>query len=344
MPLYFKQGDLFEQDVDAIVNTVNCVGIMGKGVALEFKRRWPDNYLAYKRVCAENELSPGKLFIHQTRDLFSNDPLRYIINFPTKSHWRSKSKIEYIDLGLDALLRELDLLDIRSIAMPPLGCGNGGLSWSAVKSLIESKLQNHKANIIVLEPKDKLESLEQDVEPISMTLQRAALFKTLGELEDVFLGGFDRLSIQKIVYFLQEFGVKYGLEFNRSFFGPYFYGLKRACATFDRLGLISGFSSEERTSHVSAGGHASADEFLEQTGQREYVEKLVRRLSQLIDGYESPYGLELLASVHHFAKHRKVEEGQIVEELNNWTEESRNKFSSIAISAAYGRLKEDRVI
>jgi len=129
-------GDLLSADAEALVNTVNTVGVMGKGIALQFKQAFPDNYSAYEAACKRGQLEVGKMFVF-CRDTF--DDRRIIINFPTKKHWRGKSKIKDIQSGLRALIEVVKSKGIRSIAVPPLGCGNGGLDWNEVRPLIEKR-------------------------------------------------------------------------------------------------------------------------------------------------------------------------------------------------------------
>jgi len=132
----FRRDDLLKADADALVNAVNTVGVMGKGIALQFKKKFPENFRAYERACKKGEVQVGKMF---TVPLEKVANPRYIVNFPTKRHWREKSRGEYVREGLEDLLREIERLDIRSIAVPPLGCGNGGLDWEAeVRPLIEA--------------------------------------------------------------------------------------------------------------------------------------------------------------------------------------------------------------
>src|SRR5690606_34949129 len=133
----FKKGDLLNADVEALVNTVNCVGIMGRGIALQFKKMFPDNFSAYSDACDANELEPGKMFVFSTGQM--TNP-KYIINFPTKRHWRGNSKLEDIESGLGALRKEIVERGIRSVAVPPLGSGLGGLPWPAVKQRITEAL------------------------------------------------------------------------------------------------------------------------------------------------------------------------------------------------------------
>ncbi|NEO84017.1 MAG: macro domain-containing protein [Spirulina sp. SIO3F2] len=127
------QGDLLQAPAEALVNPVNCVGVMGKGLALQFKRQFPDNFQKYKQACAEQMVQPGKML---TISLPNDRHPHYIINFPTKRHWRSKSRLEDIQTGLADLIATVERLKIQSIAIPPLGCGLGGLSWAIVKPLV----------------------------------------------------------------------------------------------------------------------------------------------------------------------------------------------------------------
>jgi O-acetyl-ADP-ribose deacetylase (regulator of RNase III) len=125
----FVRGDLFEADVEAIVNAVNCVGVMGKGIALEFKKRFPNNFKAYQTACDVRELQLGRVLIH---DQGPTAKPRYIVNFPTKDHWRDASRLEDVRSGLDSLAAEIQRRQIASIAIPALGCGLGGLAWLEV--------------------------------------------------------------------------------------------------------------------------------------------------------------------------------------------------------------------
>ncbi|MVA72232.1 Appr-1-p processing protein [Agrobacterium vitis] len=344
MTLVFEKGDLFSQPAEALVNTVNCVGVMGKGVALEFKKRWPDNYKAYKRVCDAQELAPGRMFVFDRGQLFHEDGPRYIINFPTKDHWRAKSKIEYVSDGLDALVDEIKKRNISSIAMPPLGCGNGGLDWKDVRPLIETRLSAlPDVHVIVLAPRDAEDEPEHSLGKFTMNYERAVLLKSMGDLEGYFDGNFDRISLQKIVYFLQALGIPFNLQFSRNLHGPYSESLRKALIAFEKLGVIKGFVSGDRQSHVTPGAYAAADEYLKESENS--GADVIERLGKLIQGYESPYGLELLSSVHWLAvkeKHYPVE--KIIEAMQDWNENKRNTFGENVIRLAYERLKDDALV
>ena len=147
-------NNLLAENVEALVNTVNCVGVMGKGIALQFKKTFPKNFKAYAAACLKNEVQIGDMFVFETGYIVYP---YYIINFPTKRHWKNKSRLEYIDAGLISLVEEIHLRNIKSIAIPPLGCGLGGLDWHDVQSKIENALQQiTNLKIIIYEPKKDL--------------------------------------------------------------------------------------------------------------------------------------------------------------------------------------------
>lgn len=344
MTIRTKKGDMFSEPVEAIVNTVNCVGVMGKGVALEFKNRWPANFLAYKELCNAKGLKPGQMYVFDTKELFASEGPRYLINFPTKAHWRSKSKIEYIENGLDALADVIREYGITSIAIPPLGCGNGGLDWADVRPLIEAKLSPlNSVDVILFAPKHAEDEPEHVHSGLQMTFPRALLLKALNDLERYFDGSLDRISLQKIAYFLQALGVDFKLKFARNLHGPYSEALKLAYVALENHGMISGFMTGDRQTHVTNSGCAVADEFLDKPDIA--AADIIDRLSKLVQGYESPYGLELLSSVHWLAHHEghfPVE--KIIEQMMGWNESKRNTFSEDAIRGAYDRLQEDGLL
>ena len=146
--IQFTRGHIFAQPAEAIVNPVNCVGVMGRGLALQFKRRHPDAFLAYRHACAERNVRPGRMFMFDT----GRGRPRWIVHFPTKRHWRDRSTIGDIEAGLRDLAAAVARHGIRSIAVPPLGCGLGGLDWHAVRPLVTASLAGTSATVIVLEP------------------------------------------------------------------------------------------------------------------------------------------------------------------------------------------------
>lgn len=343
MAVIYKQGDLFLDQSEAIVNTVNCVGVMGKGVALEFKRRWPENFKQYKKVCSAKQLTPGKVFIFDRGTLLDQGNPRYLVNFPTKNHWREKSKLSYIEEGLDDFIKQLIKLDIKSVALPPLGCGNGGLPWEEVRALIEEKLSSIEGiDFIVYGSKNSIAKPEYEVQSHKMTYERAILIKTIGEFEKFFGGYLTRISLQKTVYFLQAMGLNYQVKFAKNEHGPYSENLKSAFKSMEAQGFIEGFEKHEVQATPSA--FAEAEEFLSSDSSEDNAnaQKLIDRLALLIEGYESPYGMELLSSVHYLVHtEKKPSCNEVVKAIQCWNDHKNNKFTPPSIEAAYKRLAED---
>jgi len=344
MTIEFKNGDMFDEPTEAIVNTVNCVGIMGKGVALEFKRRWPENFKKYKRLCADKKLSPGEMFIFDNNNFLSSENHRFLINFPTKRHWRSRSKIEYVKDGLVDLVEQVRRLGIKSVALPPLGCGNGGLEWSDVRPLIEdaaSKLP--EVHFVIFGPAQQAKHVEQAGIPSDLTTGRASMMVAFAELEKYFGGHLTRLTAQKIAYFLQVLGIDFGLKFSKNQYGPYSETLHLAFKAMEAKHYIEGYTSDDRKVVVTHGTYAAADEHLKSKGSD--ISDTIRKLSLLIEGYESPYGMELLSSVHFLS----VSEGITTQPemslaLEAWNDHKRDSFPEPAVTAALERLKDDGFI
>ena len=213
----YKTGDILAESVDALVNSVNCVGVMGRGIALQFKNAYPENFKAYFAACKRNEVKPGHMFVFETGYLASP---RYIINFPTKRHWRGNSRIEDIDAGLVALAQEIKERDIRSIAIPPLGSGLGKLDWQAVRQRIEEGLQElTEVRVIVFEPGGGPADgkVNQSTDVPRMTPGRAALVGLMDQYVRSLLDtSATLLEVHKLMYFLQEAGEPLRLKYQRN--------------------------------------------------------------------------------------------------------------------------------
>lgn len=344
MSVTFKTGDLFLDKSEALVNTVNCVGVMGKGVALEFKRIWPENYNAYKKVCGAKELRPGRMLIFELMSLFGKSEPKFIVNFPTKDHWREKSKLEYISKGLDALVLDIKKYQIKSIALPPLGCGNGGLDWNVVRPMMLERLsQLEDVNVSIYGPLEVVDDPEYVESRLKMTRERAVFLKAIAELETPFDRALDRLSLQKIAYFLQVMGVPLNLDFNKNLYGPYSDALKKAVVALESdYKLIAGFQAE-REVHVTPAGYAAAEDFLK---SNEHSEAVIESLAKLVDGFETPYGLELLSTVHKVATSSdgKGDIKRITSEMLALERNKRNVFPEDEIRLAFKRLKDDHLL
>ncbi len=298
----FKTGNILKDKSEAIVNTVNCVGVMGKGLALQFKKAYPHNFKKYKSACNKGLVTPGQMFITESKDMFTS---QWIINFPTKKHWKGNSKIEYIDNGLKDLVNNIKDLQIKSIAIPPLGSGLGGLEWNIVKGkILEAVNDLTNVEIHIYEPKGNplASSMPINTERPNMTRGRALLIKLL---EFYFNKGYEcsKIEAQKLAYFLQESGVNLKLRYKAHLFGPYADNLNHVLEKIDGH-FITGFGDRVNTSEIMLikSSIAKANNFLE--GDNE-AKTCLARVEKLIEGYETPLSMEVLATVHWILKHEK---------------------------------------
>ncbi len=300
-------GDILKADAEALVNTVNCVGVMGRGIAMQFKKAFPENFRAYKAFCDRKALHPGAMFVFGLGRL--ENP-RYVINFPTKLHWRSKSKIEDIHKGLGALVHEVRQRGITSVAIPPLGCGLGGLDWSTVRKLVEKAFSDlSDVQVLLYEPKGApapTEMINRTKRP-NMTAGRATLLglmqRYLAGLMDVCLS---LLEIHKLMYFMQEAGEPLKLQYVKARYGPYAKNLGNVLSHIEGH-FITGYGDggDDPSKQVVYRQEAvnAAEMFLrEHPKTRERFDRVV----ELISGFETPYGMELLSTVHWVAKHERA--------------------------------------
>jgi len=338
----YKTGNILEEDVEALVNSVNCVGVMGRGIALQFKKAWPDNFKSYAAACKRQEVQPGRMFIFETGRL--TNP-RYIINFPTKRHWRGKSQIEDIEAGLHALVQEIVQRGIRSIALPPLGAGLGGLEWQEVRRRIEEVLgQLDQVHVIIFEPSTEPEKLPTSMRKGKippMTPGRAALVglmdRYLSGLLDPFVS---LLELHKLMYFMQEAGEPLKLRFTKGPYGPYADNLRHVLSAIDGY-FVSGYGvggdQPDKVIELVPGAIEDARRVL---AERPKTRERFERVSRLVEGFESPYGLELLATVHWIMTREapSTEEG-IVDRFYDWADR-KQRFSQDQIRLGVKVLKE----
>lgn len=318
----YKSGDILREEADALVNTVNCVGVMGRGIALQFKNAFPRNFQAYAAACKNDKVKPGRMFVFETGQLTSP---RFIINFPTKRHWRGKSRMEDIELGLDHLVETIRTHKIRSIAIPPLGSGLGGLDWSEVKTRIEAKLGClSDVQVIVYEPRGApgTDKMVHNREAPKMTAGRAALV----ELMDRYLRGLldpfvTLLEVHKLMYFMQEAGEPLKLKYKPAPYGPYAENLRHVLNTIEGhmvSGYADGGDAPNKQLKLVPGAIEEARAFLK---QHPTTSARFDNVSALVEGFESPFGLELLATVHWILKHeapRSTEE--VIQRTYAWSD------------------------
>lgn len=336
----FRTGNILEAYVDAIVNTVNCVGIMGRGIALQFKNAFPDNFKAYAAACDRNEVQPGKMFVYETGQLSP----RYIINFPTKRHWKGKSRIEDIDAGLIDLVRVIKDHEIRSIAIPPLGSGLGGLNWSDVRPRIVAALEGvPDVAATVYEPSSAPDSatLARNRKVPNMTPGRAALVvlmqRYLNGLMDPFV---TLLEAHKLMFFMQEAGEGLRLKYRKANYGPYAENLRHVLSSIEGH-LVAGYSDgdDDPTKRLSLvpGAYEDADRFL---AEQDETRKRFDRVAKLVEGFETPYGLELLSTVYWVAKNEGAQSlSDVQTKFYDWNDRKR-QFTPEQIALALSVLSE----
>lgn len=340
MSIQLTHGDLLQQDdVDAIVNTVNCVGVMGKGIALQFKNKWPDNFDSYQAACRAAEVRPGKMHVF---DAGAYAQPHYIINFPTKDHWRGNSKMSFIKDGLRDLVDQVQRLGIKSIAVPPLGCGNGGLNWDDVRPLIVKAfeaLPDVEVRLFVPGAAPKAKAMEVRTARPKMTAGRAAILKAIDTYRELNYG-LSKIEVQKLGYFLQVAGQDLKLRFEKHTYGPYSEELRHALNRMEGhfiVGLGDGVVDSEI--EPTADALAEADAFIEAAGEATLNARL-ERLQTLIDGFQSPYGMELLATVHWVAHHEADENSPVaaLAAIGMWNGRKKKLMQPAHVNAAWKRL------
>ncbi|MDX1990573.1 MAG: macro domain-containing protein [Candidatus Obscuribacter sp.] len=335
-------GNLLEADVEALVNTVNCVGIMGKGIALQFKQAYPDNFKAYEKACRSGEVCPGKMFIFRTNKLLNP---KYIVNFPTKRHWKQPSSIVDIEVGLDALVADIESLGVKSIAVPPLGCGNGGLDWADVRPLVEkafSKVPTVKVLVYEAKGAPSAEKMPIGTEKPQLTRPRALLIQLL-ELYGIPGYELTLLEVQKLAYFLQAAGEPLRLRFEKEKFGPYAHNLNHVLQKLEGH-FIRGYGDHAAVDtqvHTLPGAAEEATSVL--ASLPEALERLAR-VGRLICGFETPYGMELLATVHWLVTNEDAHAAENVERairgVQSWSRRKAGLFRDEHIKAAWLQLRE----
>jgi len=336
----FTSGDILRDEADALVNTVNCVGVMGRGIALQFKRAFPENFEEYKTACRKGEVVPGRMFVTEQESLIGP---RYIINFPTKRHWRGKSRIEDIESGLADLHREIQERGIKSIAIPPLGSGLGGLRWSDVKARIVAALGTVDAAVCVYEPSGAppARTMARTAEPPAMTPGRATLValthRYLAGLLDPYV---TLIEVQKLMYFMQEAGEPLQLNYRKHAHGPYADNLRHVLNRMEGYfvsGYADGGDHPNKQIELVPGAAKEAEELLVRHGET-YAR--FERVGRLVDGFESPVGMELLATVHWLVQREGANNAdQAITATHAWNDRKR-RFTRRQIGLTYDHLAE----
>ncbi len=340
------KGNLLESKAEALLNTINTKGIMGKGIALQFKKSFPDMFKVYQTASKSGQVAIGKMFVWQNPSMFGP---RYIINFPTKDDWRRPSKLEYIQKGLIDLISVIKQLGIRSIAIPPLGCGNGGLDWETVRPLITSHLEAiPNISIEIYKPSGAPETIRFDPKKeCIMTISRALVLKLL---QRYCVLGYELtlLEVQKLCFFLQEFGEPLKLRYEKHIYGPYADNLRHVLIDFEghyTKGFRDGTNNKPDTViEILPLAIQKSDNFIEanKSTMTESLERL-KQVESFIEGFETPFGMELLSTVYWVVKNGKValsDHDGIVNTVHTWNPRKSALMKSTFILKAIKRIEQ----
>lgn len=353
--IHYVKGNLFDSEAQALVNTVNTVGVMGKGIALQFREAFPYNYRVYRNACLKKELRVGQMLVVEDNNLTSGHKI--VINFPTKTHWRLPSEYSYIEQGLKALRVEIKHRKISSIAIPPLGSHNGGLDWSRVKQMVESELSDLECEIFIYEPTDVIiEKLKS--ERVRLTPARAMLLAMLcdmknnGEFASVF-------AAEKIVYFMQRFGAEdiFKIEFKPYYYGPYSGG-KVAHMLYALNGsYIKGMGGMENKpfDYIWLLDNVERDvmQFLDNAKDSSRLHDICNKTKLFLRDYYSNYTLELLSSVDYIVNNTpSLQNCQLnddnrvlnilTEEIKRWSRRKEQMFKSRYLVEAYDHIRRNK--
>lgn len=325
--IIYTTGNLFESEAEALVNTVNTVGVMGKGLALQFKNLYPENFKRYAAACKKNQVKIGELFVTEEESLLHGKKL--IVNFPTKAHWKNPSEYQYIESGLVALRLLIEVRGIKSIAIPPLGAGNGGLDWPHVKALIGKYLNDLDCRIIIYEPSAQVDKAF-DTSKVKLSPARAMLLATLFDLvrNEEFVSEF---AAEKLTYFLQRFGGAhvFNLSFEPKFYGPY-SGKVRHVLHYLSGSYIGGYQDKNTKPfeilNLNMSGEKEVIAYLEQPENRQHKE-VVEKTKDFLAGFYSNFALEILSTIDFIMVKKGVDtKEEITQHL--WSDRKKALFNN----------------
>lgn len=337
----YKRGNLLEADAEALVNTVNCVGVMGKGIALQFKEQFPENFKRYADACKRKELEPGKLLV-TTEHTVSGD--KTIINFPTKTEWYRKSSYKYIEAGLVALAELIQRTGIRSMALPPLGCGHGGLDWKKVRPMIEQHLGHLGVRVVVYEPNEAVKAIlqKQEQRDAKLTPARAMLlhalfdFERQGERASLFVAN-------KLAFFLQSLGEPLRLKFVAHHYGPYSVQVENVLYHLNGAflrGLEQKNAKPFEELQLVHDRKAEVERYVETELNAEQRARL-QRLTELVHGFRAAYALELLASIAYIRQQEgHMETDLILARMKEWSPRKKAMADPEMVRVAQEHLEE----
>jgi O-acetyl-ADP-ribose deacetylase (regulator of RNase III) len=340
-------GNLLLAPVEALVNTVNTEGVMGKGIAAQFRKAYPEMYSDYAAACKAGRVRLGQVSVYDLGAIGGG--ARWIINFPTKGHWKAKSKLADIESGLLSLVETVNRLEIKSIAVPPLGCGNGGLNWADVRPRIEKAFAALPAVGVLLYPPEgspEAIAMPNATARPELTVGRATLIELIRRHEAALLGAaVSLLEIHKLMYFMQEAGEPLRLNYEPHTYGPYALNLRHVLSKLEGH-YLSGYGDGEdrpdKTIELVQGAAEQAGTYLQRHSD---VHSRLARVSELIVGFEDPYGMELLSSMHWVMCHKpgaKDSSEIAMAAVREWNPGKRRRLKPEHLQTAWDRLKEKR--
>ena len=340
-----ERGNVLKANAEALVNTVNCVGFMGKGIALQFKRAYPDNFDAYQKACRQHEVQPGRMFVFDRGSMLG---VRYIVNFPTKRHWKGKSRYEDIAAGLTALVSDVRRLHIKTIAIPPLGTGLGGLDWARVRPMIEDAFAAlPEVDVQLYEPSGSpaAEDMPVRTKRPHLTVARSLFIRLMRQYARMDYR-LTLLEIQKLAYFLQEAGQRLRLNYQAGLYGPYAPNLNKVLEALEGH-YTRGYGDTQKPDvelMFLDGAAEEAEAYL-----RDCIKEhgRLKRVSRVIEGFETPYGMELLSSVHWLAVHSSPAADTAdaaISRMALWNDRKREMFRPEHIRVGWNRLVEEEWI
>lgn len=338
-------GNLLDAQADALVNTVNTKGVMGKGIALQFKQAFPEMYRDYERACAAGEVRLGRMHVFDRGGLAGGP--RWIINFPTKGHWRTPSRLPDVEEGLADLASVIRRLHIRSIAVPPLGCGNGGLDWAVVRPRIEAALADVPGlEVLLYAPAGApaAEAMPNRTERPKMTIGQAALAGLMDRYLKGLLDPFvSLLEVHKLMYFLKASGEPLPrLKFQPGPYGPYSPDLRHGLMRMENhltRGFGEGSDKPDVQLELLPGAVEAAETFLAAHSE---TKARMEQVAKLIAGFEDSYGMELLSSVHWVMQHNeraKTDAGVAVALVHAWNDRKKGLLKAEHLRAAWEHLR-----
>ncbi|MDE6064904.1 MAG: macro domain-containing protein [Lachnospiraceae bacterium] len=325
----YVKGNMFECNADCLINTVNCEGYMGKGVAYQFKMKFPENNKAYMKACKSGELTVGKVHYYVEEGIT-------IINFPTKNKWRENSKIEYIEKGMNAFVEVLPELGVRKIAIPPLGCGNGGLIWSEVKNIIENKIAgfSDQYDFVIFEPSASYKAIPKN--PPQISVSGLVLLDIRLNLKR-----FNGIRLQKAGYFVNYFMGEEYFKFDKWKYGPYSHSIDIVARSIKEYQEYYGIDNSQTTFEQVY--RIICSEKVDSKFNKLHI--AVKKSTEYVNAIQTDKKLEGIATVMYLVQNGAAKDSEkIVDDFKNWSQDKAKRFSKQYILECIDYLEKTAMI